>query len=134
MKAAVCKWNDLVAPVFDASGEIVVVHLTREEIAILEHVDISDLDGLAMIRKLSNLGIEVLICGAISRLWHEILIAGEIQVISFVSGQIHSFLRMLIEGGSEPEPKIFMPGCPQSILEHNLEQINKVAAALQKRD
>ncbi len=128
MKMAICTWNDLVAPVFDVSGKIMIVRVSSGKIETREHEDISGLDNPAKIRRLSALGIEVLVCGAISRLWHDFLLAWGIKVISYVSGHVEKVLRALITGRMDLQ-KFCMPGCPQNFQAHTYEAMAKVARA-----
>lgn len=132
MKLAICTWNELVAPVFDVSESVMIVNVSSGKVKTRKREDFSDLDHLAMIRRLSDLKIETLICGAISRPWHDIVTAWDIQIISYVSGPVKQVLDVLLSDSMNMQ-KFMMPGCPQSIHAHNLGVIARVARAKQKR-
>jgi len=129
MKLAVSKWNNLVAPVFDVSGKILLVQLSPVRTIPLEYKEISGSDNLARIRRLSSLSIEVLICGAISRLWHDILTAWDIQVISYVTGPWDRVVQALAEGRLD-SPEFCMPGCPGYMQTRNRESKTYVASVM----
>ena len=131
MKLAVSIWNDLVAPVFDVSGRIMVVQAASGRIETREHHDLSGLDGLARIRRIAALDIEVLVCGAVSRLCHDLLLAWGIRVIACVSGRVDSILSALLSGQRDIQD-FFMPGCPQSYLTHNTKFLAYLANALMR--
>lgn len=132
MKLAICTWNELVAPVFDVSESVMMVKISSGRVKNQKREDISGLDLLARIRRLSDLKIETLVCGAISRPWHDIVTAWDIQIISYVSGPVKQVLDMLLKDGMNLH-KFMMPGCPQSIHNHNLEVMAGIAQAKQIR-
>jgi len=130
MKLAVSTWNNLVAPVFDVSGRILLVQISANRLIPLEHKEISGNDNLAGIRRLSSLGMEALICGAISRLCHDILTTWGIQVISYITGPWDSVLQALVEGRLE-SPEFCMPGCPGYMQSHNRKAVKYVLSAME---
>ncbi len=132
MKLAICTWNELVAPVFDVSESVMIVNISSGKLKTRKREDISGLDHLARIRRLSDLGVKTLICGAISRPWHDIITAWDIQVISYVSGPVKQILSALLSDNMDLQ-KFRMPGCPHSIQTHNLEVIARVAQAKQEK-
>jgi predicted Fe-Mo cluster-binding NifX family protein len=131
MKLALSTWNNLVAPVFDVSGTVMVVKISSGRIKTRKSEDISGMDNLARIRLLCNLKIEILVCGAISKPWHDILTAWDIQIISYVSGNVEEVLRSLLKNNFNPH-KLYMPGCPKSIQDQNLEAIVNINKFNQK--
>jgi predicted Fe-Mo cluster-binding NifX family protein len=133
MKLALSTWNDLVAPVFDVSGTVMVVKISSGRIKARKREDISGMDNLARINLLCSLKIEVLVCGAISKPWHDILTAWDIQVISYVSGKAEEVLRSLLKNNVNPH-KLYMPGCPESIQDQNLEAIVNINKFNQKKN
>lgn len=132
MKLAMSTWNDLVAPVFDVSGTIMVVKISSGRIKTRKSEHISGMDNLARISLLCSLKIEVLVCGAISKSWHDILAAWDIQVISYVSGNVEEVLRSLLKRNVNPH-KLYMPGCPKRIQDQNLEAIVNINKFNQKK-
>jgi hypothetical protein len=132
MKLAICTWNELVAPVFDVSESVIMVNMSSGRAKTRKREDISGLDLLARIRRLSDLRVETLVCGAISRPWHDIITAWDIQVISYISGPVKQVLDVLLKDSMNLD-KFMMPGCPESIHTHNLEVIARVAQTKQAR-
>lgn len=111
MKVAFAVWNDRIAPVFDAAGQIYVVETEAGRIisSVQEFLPI----GLLPVQKatrLEELGIKALVCGAISRLLYEMLVSRGIRVIPFIAGDLEEILRAWLT--KRQDWNVFaMPGC-----------------------
>ena len=110
MLIAVPNCQGRVSPVFDVAARLVVVRLKGE--AELERRDVvlfeKQPDGI--VRSLGELGIEVLICGAIS---HGLQIALEqvgIRVLPQICGGLDSVIAAY-RRGTLGQPEFAMPGC-----------------------
>ncbi len=110
MKVAISTWNNLVAPVFDVSGKLLVLNIDSGIIQSRSLESLFGLDSSAKILRLFHLNIEVLICGAISRTLLDMIAAGNIKVLSFVSGNNEEIIKALLEARLENN-RFFMPGC-----------------------
>jgi len=112
MKAAMTVWDGRISPVFDVSRRAVV--LTIENGSVVERLN-QDIDTPSRALKLDrirDLGIEVLICGAISEPFHRELIARGVSVIGFVAGDMERVLTCFL-AGRLPTARLCMPGCHQ---------------------
>jgi predicted Fe-Mo cluster-binding NifX family protein len=111
-KVAIPVWEGRVSPVFDAASTLLVCQLrNKNEIARFE----TCLDEKLLTRRASRiegLGIDTLICGAISRLFQNLLAASGIEVISWVSGTAEEVLKAYLEG-TLAQSRFSMPGRPQ---------------------
>lgn len=114
MKSAFTHWNNRIAPVFDTARQIRVVESDAGRI-VAESEEILD-DGLTARKAvcLAQLGIATLICGAISRPLHEMVVSNGIQVIPFVAGELNEVIRAWL-GGKLAEDTFAMPGCCASV-------------------
>lgn len=111
MRAAFSVWDDRIAPVFDAVPRVRIVDV--EEGRIVRESEELLAEGLPVRKALrpAEMGVGVLICGAISRPMEEMVAANGIRVISFVTGE----LRALTEAwrtGALDEATFSMPGRP----------------------
>lgn len=110
MKAAFATWNDRIAPVFDVSGRIHVVEIEAGRIvrevrrALTEDVPIRKALSLA------ELGVEVLVCGAISRSLYGQIVSTGIRVVPFVAGDLRDVIDAWRKGALSAEA-FAMPGC-----------------------
>ncbi|PIS30745.1 MAG: hypothetical protein COT43_01310 [Candidatus Marinimicrobia bacterium CG08_land_8_20_14_0_20_45_22] len=111
MKVAFTIWNNRIAPVFDTAGQIHIAETESGRVISLEQEFIPiDLTPAMKAARLKELGIEVLVCGAISRPLHETIIAHGIYVIPFVAGDLDEIIQAWLTKRSDWN--VFaMPGC-----------------------
>jgi predicted Fe-Mo cluster-binding NifX family protein len=110
VRVAFAQWDNRIAPVFDSARQIHTVEVESGEVVAeaLEHLP-SDLPAHKALR-LAELGISTVICGAISRTLYEQIRAYGIQVVPFVTGELHSVVGAWLKG--ELKRDIYaMPGC-----------------------
>jgi predicted Fe-Mo cluster-binding NifX family protein len=101
-------WGSRIAPVFDSASEILVLDLNDSK-SIKRH-RLSSYDLYSKIRDLKNLGVDVLICGAISKTLEQLLFTQSINVTSFICGDVDNIIALFLENKfNEIEHK--MPGC-----------------------
>ena len=110
MKTAFAYWDNRIAPVFDIARQIHVVETESGRIvAEMEEFFANDLPVKKVFRMV-DLGVGTLVCGAISRPLHAMVIASGISVISFVAGDLHKVIKAWLDGNLE-SVKFAMPGC-----------------------
>jgi len=110
MKTAFAYWDDRIAPVFDIASQIHVVEIeSGRVIAETEEIITNDLPVKKVFRMV-DLGVSTLVCGAISRPLHAMVIASGISVISFVAGDLRKVIKAWLDGNLE-SVKFAMPGC-----------------------
>jgi len=110
MKTAFAYWDNRIAPVFDIARQIHVVETESGRIvAETEEVMANDLPVKKVFR-IVELGVSTLVCGAISRPLHVMVIASGIRVISFVAGDLRKVIKAWLDGNLE-SGKFAMPGC-----------------------
>jgi predicted Fe-Mo cluster-binding NifX family protein len=109
MKAAVTVWEGRVSPVFDVSREAVIATITgREVVRSLERIETPT--PALKIERLLELGVETLICGAISEPLFRELTARGVRVFGFVAGEIDEVVEAFVRG-TLADPALTMPGC-----------------------
>ena len=110
MLIAIPNCQGRVSPVFDVAARLVVVRLKGE--AELERRDVvlfeKQPDGI--VRSLGELGIEVLICGAISQGLQVALEHAGIRVLPQICGGLDSVIAAY-RRGALGQPEFVMPGC-----------------------
>ena len=110
MKTAFAYWDNRIAPVFDIARQIHVVETESGRIvAETKEVMANDLPVKKVFR-IVELGISTLVCGAISRPLHAMVVASGIRVISFVAGDMREVINAWLNGKLE-SGKYAMPGC-----------------------
>jgi len=125
MKTAFAYWDNRIAPVFDIARQIHVVETESGRIvAETEEVMANDLPVKKVFR-IVELGVSTLVCGAISRPLHAMVIASGIRVISFVAGDLRKVIKAWLDGNLD-SGKFAMPGCCRRYTQSpEMAEINK---------
>jgi len=111
MKLAVPVWEGRVSHVFDFARKAIVVDLDgridsgRREVALLEQ-------GPAKIVRLRQLGVDTLICGAVSRPLASLTSACGIRLLPYVTGTVEDVIEAF-KNGQLGSPQFVQPGCWQ---------------------
>jgi predicted Fe-Mo cluster-binding NifX family protein len=111
MRLAIPVWNDRVSPVFDTASCLMLLDLAEgveQGRRLVEVVEASFPTQRA--KRLAELGVNVLICGAISRPLATCLAVAGIVLIPWVAGPVEDVLRAYLAGRLS-EPRWRMPGC-----------------------
>ena len=109
MKIAIPIYNDSVSNVFDFARRLLLVDIENDREAGRIEVALESQLPQRVIQ-LKHLEVDVLVCGAISRLLEEMVTTSGIQVLSYVTGRIDDVLEAYLNG-QLMEPKFSMPGC-----------------------
>lgn len=110
MKAAFSVWDNRIAPVFDVARQMHLVEAKSGRIASEMEEAFSDDFPLHKAIRLAELGIDILICGAVSRPLRETIAAYGIRVIPFVAGELGDVKCAWLSGGEDIR-RFAMPGC-----------------------
>ena len=111
MKIAIPVWEGKVSPVCDTASRLLVIEVDRARDTSRFEVALGDHGLVHRCHHIKGLGIDTLLCGAISRQFLVMLTDDvEIQVIPWVSGRWEDVLRAFLEGNLF-ESKFLMPGC-----------------------
>jgi predicted Fe-Mo cluster-binding NifX family protein len=110
MKVALTVWDGHVSPVFDVSREALIFTARDGTVAARVHQNIGTPTADLKIDLLLTLGVETLICGAISEPLSRELSSRGVMVLGFVAGDIEEVVQAFI-AGRLPAPALAMPGC-----------------------
>jgi predicted Fe-Mo cluster-binding NifX family protein len=110
MKAAFAYWEKRIAPVFDTARDIHIVEVESGRIIGESLISIPETMPSARALHLMELGVETLVCGAISGTMQKLLEAYGIKVISFVAGDTADVIRAWLSGKIH-NGLFCMPGC-----------------------
>ena len=110
MKTAFAYWDDRIAPVFDIARRIHVVEAESGRILSETGEVLAEDLPAPKAHRLVELGVGTLVCGAISRPFHEMVAAYGIRVIPFVAGDLSEVIQAWL-GGNLERDTFAMPGC-----------------------
>lgn len=109
MRVAVPEHQGRIAPVFDCCRRILIVAQSDPEDETVANEDWSSLPRFSRARRLTELLVELLVCGGISFWMEEEIRRNGIRLIPWVAGDIREVLAALREG-TISDPRYAMPG------------------------
>jgi len=121
MRIVVPIWNNKVSPVLDTASRLLVLDTDIDNRISRSEVFLDEQDISRRCFCIQKLGVDVLICGAISRSFSDLLAANDIRLIPGISGDIEEIL-LAFFAGTLDQRKFLMPGCrPQTTVKRNHE-------------
>ncbi len=109
MRLAVAVWGSEVSPVFDFAHQILVVQCEEDAERARYHYEIPDEPMAARAERLRELGVNVLVCGAISNPLAKMVSGLGITLIPWKCGIIEEVLVAYFSGTLE-DPRFSLPG------------------------
>ncbi len=109
-KAAFASWNDRIAPVFDTARQIRVFNIECGRIVSETREMLPEDFPVQKALRLAELGVNTLVCGAITGTMQSVVNSYGIQVIPFIAGNLNEVLHAWI-GGALSQDAFAMPGC-----------------------
>jgi predicted Fe-Mo cluster-binding NifX family protein len=103
-------WEDRISPLFDASQKLLIVEIENAEVISRHYKRFKPGMPLKRACRLCELGIDVLVCGAISEMPSAMLNVYGIHLIPFIAGKAEEVLNAYINGMLS-KPRFQMPGC-----------------------
>ncbi|MCB2153515.1 hypothetical protein KQI84_01405 [bacterium] len=108
--AAFAIWENRIAPVFDTARQLHIVQMSSGDVVAESQEALREEVPLQRANRLLGLGIETLVCGAISRTLFQVIQSAGVQVIAFIAGDLPDVVEAWQEGRLEEE-RFAMPGC-----------------------
>ena len=110
MRIGITVWGEMISPVLDAAERLLVFETSQAADGAVEEVRLGGLGGPRKVAAMAESGIEVLICGAVTRGLLDMLEGEGIQVVPWISGRVADVLAAFA-GGRLGEGRFSMPGC-----------------------
>lgn len=110
MRIAVPINNDRISPVFDVAGRLLVVDVEGDRETGRTEVALEDQEVGPRVRRVGELHVDVLICGAVSRPLEMMLEDAGVDVVPHTCGNVEDVLRAY-RTGALSESAFVMPGC-----------------------
>ena len=114
MRIAVSIWEDKVSPVLDTATKLLVTESNTQKKESRFEVYLIKKDITQRCSFIRKLEIDVLICGAVSRIFSGMLKASGVKIISGISGPAEDVLEAYLNGDLS-QPKFLMPGIKKNI-------------------
>ena len=113
-KIAIPQWQGQVSTVFDFAGKLLLIDIGGQKEIDRSQVDLPDESLPQRVAMLKNHGVDVLICGAISRPLAFMVTGVGIEVLPYVSGPVDEVLKAYLTG-QLTEHRFTMPGCKAGV-------------------
>ena len=108
MKIALSVWNNYISNVFDFSHSFLLAEVQDGLISDKTEVSLPWQSELHRLCRLKEMGVELIICGAISRRLMNMLDSCGIKVLPFVNGSVNDVLEAFVSGKLD-QPEFVMP-------------------------
>lgn len=109
MKVAITIWQERISPVFDVCREALIMEIDNGHVLSTVTEKFENPSPLKKIERLVQLGIETLICGAISESLSRDLKDRKVKVIGFIAGPVEEVIQAFLSK-SLPTAALCMPG------------------------
>ena len=110
MKIAIPVWHDRVSPVFDVAGRLLLIDIEGEAELGRSEAAMEEQEPAARTRAMVELGVELLICGAVSIPLETMLARSGIRVLPQICGDVEEVLAAY-RSGTLDRSRFAMPGC-----------------------
>lgn len=110
MRIAVPEWQGRVSPVFDFAEQIVLLDIEDESGVRRCRKRFGSVSLHERARRLSELKVELVICGAISQSLEGLIVARHIRVIPLICGEVEDVIHAFQTNTLDHE-RFAMPGC-----------------------
>ena len=110
MRIAIPVWRNRISPVLDVARELILANIEWKRVIDRKIliIDGNPLSGIATL--LNNSKVDIILCGALSNVLLNTLRRHDIQVQSWLTGNIDDILEAFILGKLN-DPRFKMPGC-----------------------
>jgi predicted Fe-Mo cluster-binding NifX family protein len=98
MKVAMAHWQDRISPVFDVADHLLLLEVEGRREIDRKSLRLASRSPFERVKELSDLGVNVLLCGAISLSLEKALIGAGIRVVGFLGGELENVIRAFLEG------------------------------------
>lgn len=109
-QAAFIVWRERIAPVFDTASTAVVVARDAEGRTTSRLEVLPGPSPALDLRRIKDMGVDTLVCGAMSRPMQQVAASCGLRVVCFVAGRTEDIVTAWLEGRLD-SGRYAMPGC-----------------------
>ena len=109
MNIAIPIWDDCISNAFDFAARLLLVETENDKEISRSHIRLESQSLARLVSQLKYLEVDVLVCGAISRVLANMVTTSGIQVLPYVTGSIDDVLQAYLTGRLG-KPEFSMPG------------------------
>jgi len=109
MRVALTVWENRISPLFDSARSLFIVEVENGKVLRKYYEPFNSDVPFSKPAKLSDLGVQVLVCGAVSESLANMVEAQGIRTVPFVAGEVNRVLDAYLKGILS-DPDFRMPG------------------------
>lgn len=109
-RVAIPIWQGRVSPVLDTAERLWICDLPRQGDGAPQIVEMRPVDIRQRAQLIRTLGVRTILCGAVSRPMHSLLLAAGVAVRPWLTGVVEEVLAAYAEGGLDAD-RFRLPGC-----------------------
>lgn len=110
MQVALTIWEGRISPLFDATRTLLIAKIDNGRV-VDKRIEPFDCESaLQRALRLSDLGVDLLICGGISHIFASLIESQGIEIIAFAAGDVDEIIKAYLTG-IIAHKKFRMPGC-----------------------
>ena len=98
MRIAIAHWQDHISPVLDVSDRLLLIDIEEGRELKREDNVLNCRGPFERAREVYRLGVQVLLCGAVSRPLETALVSSGVRVIGFICGDLEDVLSAYLNG------------------------------------
>jgi len=91
-------WQDRISPVFDVADHLLLLDVEGRREIDRKTLRLAGQSPFERVKELSELGVNVLLCGAISLTLEKALIGAGIRVVGFLGGELENVIQAFLAG------------------------------------
>lgn len=110
MRIAIPIWEDKISPVLDTASRLMIVEVVNGKESSRFEIYMDEEDLTKRVLRIRGIGVDILICGAVSRPFLRMLRANGIKIIPEIAGQADDVLGAYFQG-TLLHSSFLMPGC-----------------------
>ena len=110
MRMAIPIWEDKISPVLDTALRLLIVEVDGRSESSRSVISLEEQDLMRRCLRIKGLGVDIIICSAISQPFLKMLKAGGIEIIPEISGTPEDVLQAYMKGNLF-SPKYMAPWC-----------------------
>ncbi len=107
-------WEERISPVFDSARTLLIAEIRNTEISKRSYQKFTPDNFLHLQQILKAQEVSIIICGAVSKRYANMLEAADVELIPFIAGNVEEILSVYIQGNSVWS-KFRMPGCGKNV-------------------
>jgi hypothetical protein len=110
MNVALTVWNHRISPVFDVTRHVQLAQVEQGKILGQTEIDLAMEDPFRKVDRLAEAGVDLIICGAISRPVEAYALSRGLDIIPFTAGEAGRILAAYLDDALR-QADFRMPGC-----------------------